>query len=248
MLLHNSETWTEMSEENYMELENLQNLFFRTILQVPTSTPKPALCWETKTLTMKHRIWMRKLNLFKHLQLMDENTLGRKVFEEQSKRNFPGLVQEFHDIAKQINLLDELKDKEMSKLEFKNCVKKEIDKHNENTLRTEMKKMAKLEERWDEPYERKDYFKNLTVDQIRTKFRLNTRMTEAKFNFKNDHNYRKELWLCDSCEKAIESQSHLLWCPAYANLREGKSLDSDKDLVTYIQGVLAMREKFECDR
>ena len=73
-------------------------------------------------------------------------------------------------------------------------------------------------------------------------------MTEAKFNFKNDRNYRKELWLCDWCEKAIESQSHLQWCPAYKNLREGKSLDSDKDLVNYIQSVLVMRDKLDCDR
>ena len=73
-------------------------------------------------------------------------------------------------------------------------------------------------------------------------------MTEAKFNFKNDRTNRKDLWLCDSCEKAIESQSHLLWCPAYKNLREGKSLDSDKDLVTYIQSVLLLRDNLDYDR
>ena len=51
--------------------------------------------------------------------------------------------------------------------------------------------------------------------------------------------------MCDSCKRAIESQSHLLWCPAYQHLREGKSLDSDKDLTQYIINVLQYRDDLD---
>ena len=98
-------------------------------------------------------------------------------------------------------------------------------------LRQETRMYEKMENSWDEPYQRKDYFSSMTVDEIRIKFRFNTRMIDSKFNFKNKNNYRTEMFQCDSCRKSIESQTHLLWCPAYENLREGKSLIFDKDLV-----------------
>ena len=115
-------------------------------------------------------------------------------------------------------------------------------------LRQEIRKYEKMENSWNEPYQRKDYFSSMTVDEIRIKFRFNTRMIDSKFNFKNKNNYRTEMFQCDSCIKSIESQTHLLWCPAYENLREGKSLNSDKDLVKYIQEVLIIRDKLNLDR
>ena len=94
----------------------------------------------------------------------------------------------------------------------------------------------------------KPYFKELRVEEARLKFRLETKMVDAKFNFKNKKKYSNELWQCDSCEKAIESQSHLLWCPAYQQLREGKNLKDDKHLITYIKKVLKIREELSLRR
>ena len=68
-------------------------------------------------------------------------------------------------------------------------------------------------------------------------------MTNVKFNYKNDQNYSRELWKCDSCMSAIETQSHILYCPAYQELREGKSIDNDEDLVRYISEVFKIRDK-----
>ena len=69
MLLNNCDTWIGISEDSVTKLENFQNLFLRIILQVPISCPKPELCWETATIKMKFRIWQKKLNLYKYLQL-----------------------------------------------------------------------------------------------------------------------------------------------------------------------------------
>ena len=70
-------------------------------------------------------------------------------------------------------------------------------------------------------------------------------MLNFKFNYKNDAKNLQELWNCDSCQSAIESQDHILWCPAYAELREGKSLESDEDLVKYFSSVMKIREKLQ---
>jgi hypothetical protein len=68
-------------------------------------------------------------------------------------------------------------------------------------------------------------------------------MLDSKMNY--SAKYEKELWKCDSCLSTIESQSHLLFCPAYASLREDKSLNDDQDLIKYIHKVLQIRTKLK---
>ena len=60
-------------------------------------------------------------------------------------------------------------------------------------------------------------------------------------NFSSDEKYRKELWQCDSCQSAIDTQSHVMWCSAYTELREDKNFNNDKDIAKYIQEVLKIR-------
>ena len=73
-------------------------------------------------------------------------------------------------------------------------------------------------------------------------------MIETKMNFRNMKNYSHELWLCDSCERSIETQSHLLWCPAYSSIREGKDLNNEQDLINYIKKVMQVRDELNLIR
>ena len=68
-------------------------------------------------------------------------------------------------------------------------------------------------------------------------FRLRSHMANVKMNQKSDKRYANELWKCDFC-LSIDSQSHIVWCPAFASLREGKNLANDLDLVKYFQAVM----------
>ena len=43
----------------------------------------------------------------------------------------------------------------------------------------------------------------------------------------------------------IQTQSHILFCEAFADLRTDKDLNSDKDLVNYMKNVLIIREKLD---
>ena len=68
-------------------------------------------------------------------------------------------------------------------------------------------------------------------------------MTDTKFNYRSNKEFSNELWKCTSCMSAIETQDHILWCPSYTTLREGKCLNNDKDLTTYIRKVLLIRDR-----
>ena len=84
----------------------------------------------------------------------------------------------------------------------------------------------------------------MNLDEARAIFKHRAKKTQySKFNFKNDPQYRHDLWKCSSCKTNIDTQSHLLWCEAYKKLREDKDLNSDKDLATYIMEVLKIRTK-----
>ena len=71
---------------------------------------------------------------------------------------------------------------------------------------------------------------------------VSTKMYDVAFNYKHQGNNSENLWKCTSCQSAIESQDHVLFCPAYAQLRQGKNLDSDRDLSDYLMKVLIIRE------
>ena len=119
---------------------------------------------------------------------------------------------------------------------------------NEEQLKKEISKYSKLDVLKDESFGLKPYLTELNVEEARTTFRYRTKNTDLKFNLRNKPEYASTNWQCNSCERAIETNSHVLWCPAYQNLREGKSLESDKDLAQYLMNVLKIREKFKLTR
>ena len=67
-------------------------------------------------------------------------------------------------------------------------------------------------------------------------------MQFVKMNFSNDPVYRKELWKCNECS-SIDTQSHVMWCPSFAVIRENLNLSQNKDLAKYLQEVLKIRAK-----
>ena len=84
----------------------------------------------------------------------------------------------------------------------------------------------------------------MKLRNARTNFRIRGNMVKAKMNMKNNEKYANELWKCDDC-LSMDSQAHIIWCPAYAPLREGKNLKDDADLVHYYQQVMKIREDNE---
>ena len=207
------------------------------------------MLWETGFKLMKFRVIERKLNFVKYLQKCDQTSLANQVLMEQERLKFPGLLKECQQLARQFQIEKFLNDKKVTQTEFKRIVKNATNFENETEIKKWMKKSIKCNEVKEESFGLKPYFKELNVTQIRTKFRAKAKMIQVKFNFKNDGKNSSENWVCDSCERsAIESQSHIMWCEAYAHLRVGKDINSDKDLIQYLNSVMNIRQELKLRR
>ena len=70
----------------------------------------------------------------------------------------------------------------------------------------------------------------------------------VKRNYPNEPKYRQDLWKCISCQSNIDTQSQMLWCEAYKNLRKDRDIDNDKDLANFILEVLEIRRKLDINK
>ena len=160
---------------------------------------------------------------------------------EQERLQLPGLAKECKEICRELNLPNLMKE-DVPCNQWKNMVKKACKEASEKDLTSKMSSMSKVKELAAEKFERKDYFNTQNIHQARTMFKARTKMLDFKRNFSHDPKYSKELWRCDSCKSGdLESQSHVLYCTAYKDLRQGKDLNSVEDLVTYFTDVLSIR-------
>jgi hypothetical protein len=247
-LTNNCGTWTHMSTQSVEKLDKLQNLFLQTLFAVGQSCPRPALCWDTAMSTMQTRIDKSKLLLLHHIKNLDDSSLAKQVYKEQTEHGWPGLVDECGSILKQWNLKNIFTEENSTKSQWKNAVKKEAKVQNEDNLRKMIKKSSKLEIMKGESYGEKPYISDMNMQDARVNFSLRSRMYDCKMNYLNNPVFKAEMWRCDSCQSCVDSQSHILYCPAYQQLREGKSLSSDQDIVSYFKEVLAIRLKLNLDK
>ena len=192
---------------------------------------------------MENRIINKKLNFFHHLLHLPQDCLAWEVAQLQAKLSLPGLVEECTTLIKMMELPDP---GSCTRFQWKKVVNEEILKKNRNDILKEVEskeyKKLDLEELKLEKFEIKPYFSQLNLLAARTKFALRTKMTKTvKMNFKNDPSNKKSCWKCDDCSH-VDSQEHILWCPAYGHLRANKNLDEDKDLTRYFQQVLQLRD------
>ena len=100
----------------------------------------------------------------------------------------------------------------------------------------------------DEVTKGNSYFFTETITNVRMIFRFRMELIEAKQNFKQKPEYKAEGYLCDSCEREIDENTHVLFCDSYKSLREGKDLNSDNDLCDYLRKVLSIRSELRLNR
>ena len=206
-------------------------------------TPKLALRWDFGMLAMKFRIMIRKLTFTNSIMLQDDKSLAKQVLIEQMEKGWPGLANEVTQLWKDRGVSNILTEN-LPKMKWKKIVKKKVKEMCEKEMKNIMKDKTKVKKMAEESFEVKDYIKSKSVEDARTLFRVRSGMTDIKMIYLNKDEYIRSMWRCDSCKTgAIESQSHVLHCPAYRKLREGKDLNNDKDVIEYFRNVLNIRSK-----
>ena len=164
--------------------------------------------------------------------------LSRTVMEEQLANKWPGLGQEAKQICQELSIPD-ITMTDVSKRTIKEAVRF----HHYQELYQRMAKYKTMNKIKSEDLQSgmKDYMKVMTVADVRTNFRIRTNMLDLLANMNGkvrDGNLK-----CRGCmvEGSEESQVHVLYCEAYMDLRTGREMESDVDLVNFFREVMRRR-------
>ena len=236
-LLHGAGTWVGSTEETDKLCEELQLLFWRTVLQLPKSTPKVMLRAETRSLQMKQRIWTSKLMLAQSI-LRRDTSLAKEIYKEQLNMGWTGLSTEVEEICKTIGIKNVNEE-----FESKDIVEEAIFYHNYHEMKIEINKYEKLEDiKNDDFRELPEYMNMKSLDKVRMAFRIKTKMVKnIKMNYKNSH---KNNLACEQCASGeSETQCHALTCPGWEEHRAGLDLSSLEDMVTFFSRVLEDKDR-----
>ena len=103
-ILNNCSTWMEIQQPIIDKLEDLQYSLYRSLLNVPFTTPKAALIWEVGGVKMIYRIMMSKLIFMNHILHLEDNSLAKQIQAAQQANNTKGLTQEVQQFIEQLNL------------------------------------------------------------------------------------------------------------------------------------------------
>merc|ERR1719319_260698 len=165
-LLSGAGTWVGCTARQEEMCEQLQELFWRTILQVPRSTPRVSLRAETGSRKMKYRIWKLKVLLVMRIR-MQERSLAKAIHEEQVAMGWRGLAKEVEQICKVIGIKDA--NKEMVRKEE---LEEAVAYADYKEMKDEMNKYEKLKQVKDSDMRKEqDYMHEKAVDTARKAFR-----------------------------------------------------------------------------
>jgi hypothetical protein len=230
-LLSGAGTWIGTLEEAEEKCEELQELFWRVMLEIPKGTPKIMLTAETNCLKMKNRIWKEKLLLARNIA-SKEGSLAKAIYEEQIDMGWPGLASECEKICEELGLKNThgvVKDKDE--------IEDSIFYHNYKKMKEEMKRYSKLEEVRNEDFrDIQRYFEMKSLAKVRVAFRIRSKMIQSiKMNYKNMHADLN----CDKCELGLlDTQEHAKLCEGWEEERRGLDLDQLEDTVEFFTRIL----------
>ena len=175
---------------------------------------------------------------------LDKSSLANEIFTTQKEYNLPGFVKEGRDLLAKFSLPNIIDDDIAFSKQRKQLVKKAVYGNYEKDLKSKISRSSKLKNgpMSTENFEMKTYITDMTLTDARTLFRIRSNMTNVRMNQVSDSKNAKVLWKCNECSN-IDTQSHILWCPYFASIRDGKSMDNGSDLVDYFKEVFKIREE-----
>ena len=86
MLLNNAECWLDLTKNDINELEGIDELFLRKLLETPSTTPTPALYLELGCMPLSFYLKQKRLMFLHYILKEDKNSLISKVFWAQVRK------------------------------------------------------------------------------------------------------------------------------------------------------------------
>ena len=189
---------------------------------------------------------LKKLLFIHHLETLPKDSLANEVYQLQKSLKLPGL---YSECAAFLNSLNISNPGSYSRTQWKKMIKNEIISQNRKDLIDEAAKFKKIDYKQADSFHRQGYLSELKVNDARMMFKIRTKMTPiVQMNFASDENFKKNHWTCSGCSEMSNSslgnrdtQSHILHCPGYLDIRTELNLNCDSDLVRYFRNVIRRR-------
>ena len=192
------------------------------------------------------RVALEKVAMVLHIRSLDEDSLARMIYEEQKRKNWPGLVSETRRLCEILNIED-CNETKLSTHDYRKMFIEACQRHDEENQRKEAEGKTKCERILEDSYGQKDYFKNGNISEARQMFRTRVGLLPFAGNYKHSNKYKQTNWLC-FCKQTKEDESHLKDgnCSVYKDIREKfGSLEDDNSLMMFFNEVLARRDALE---
>ena len=208
-ILTNCDVWYGLTNNDINQLEEVDKLLLRRVLNVASSCPIEALYLEMGCIPIGLIIKARRLNYLHYLVSRRENEMLHKFFITQWK--YPAVRGEWTEQVKldlsEFDIVEDLQwIKSKSKLAFHKMVKAQA---RELTLDTN-KREGKMKNLYYSELEMQEYLvdKNMTTSQAKAVFKFKTRMANFSDNFKAGGLTKT----CPMCHEAPDTQQHSLTC------------------------------------
>ena len=237
-ILSSSEVWYGITQNEYEQLEKVDEMWIQNLMECSSSVPKDLLYLELALLPIRFIIQTRRLLYFHHILQQKKESLLHRFFMAQlsnptSRDWVSQVLEELEDLS--INLqIDEIE--VMKKSLFKKIVKEAIQKkafsyllkkkEGRNSENAKGKKIIYEEFSIAEYLNPSD--ENLSIEDKKWLFKCRVEDIEVKGN----HRWKYQDITCLSCQEGvIETQTHLLYCEKLLGQNENVTFIPDyKDL------------------
>ena len=192
-VVYSAEVWNNITNAEFKKLEEVDEMYFRKIFELPKSAPRIGMYAECGKIPIRYIIKTRRLLYYWHLIHLEDWVMTLKIDMEEIG------LQISKEEVKNISLE---KFKNMVQCKVKICVKKSfIKKQGSKTehLKFEISTPSKYL-----------FSKVLNKDEIQTLLKLRTRTIDVKMN--QESSYKNNMW-CRVCLLFVESQQHIIQCP-----------------------------------
>ena len=137
---------------------------------------------------------------------LSEDTLARRVYEEQRSNSWPGLAKETEHFCQNLKI-DNCNTTLLIRTRYKKVLLEACHTKNEEQLRRQGK--GKCERIKDETYGRKDYLGSKNISNARLYYRTGFFMQPFAGIYSHDRRFARLSWLC-LCSESQEEESYLL--------------------------------------
>ena len=210
-LLCNSESWYNVTQAELNLIESVDLQFFRRILNVPKSTHKEMFYLEFGCIPLRHLIRKRRIMFLHYILNQDSDSILHRFLmaqiENRSKKDW--IVQVLTD-KNERKMNDDLnKIKQVKKSKFRNMLDRKIKQNAFEDLIIKQESHSKVKGLKYKIFQMQKYLTpceiNITQEEAQEIFKLRTRVTDVKYNYKGKY----ESFECEISKKDYESQKIL---------------------------------------